>query len=643
MGDLWAAVTAGDFLPHGYCLSWKPWLIWLHAISDSLIVLAYFSIPLQLLRIIRKRTDFPFNGMVALFGLFIFSCGATHLMGIWTLWFPHYGVEGIIKAVTAVASIGTAVALVGLSPKILALPSPSQLEQANRQLMREIKDRERFEKALRERERQLQLMVETVEGYAILSLDNEGRVTTWNHGAERIKGYSTEEISGKHFSAFYTPEDIQAGKPELALKAARDSGSYAEESWRLRKDGTRFLADVLITAVHDTAGELQGYIKITRDVTERRKEQAHFQALLEAAPDPIVVADQKGQIVLVNSQAEKQFGYQRDELLNQEVEKLIPQRFHAAHKQDRSRYAGQPHTRPMGGNQELSALRKDGTEFPVEIALSPLRTDDGLLITTIIRDVTERREAEHKLAERAEELARSNAELERFVYVSSHDLREPIRKILVFGGRLRNESQADISDRGLHYLERMLSSATRMESLISDLLAYSRTQQSVPHRIEPVDLNKVATEAVDDLAALVEEVGARVEVGDMPTLEADPTQIRQLIQNLLGNALKFHRDEGQHVVKISGLTNATHCRFFVKDNGIGFDPDTAAQMFDVFKRLHSSVQYEGNGIGLSICRRIVERHGGKISARGKVGSGAVFEVELPLTQDRSPQPDEFRP
>jgi PAS domain S-box-containing protein len=316
MEFLRAVFSPDDFMPHGYCFLWNTRLVWLHVISDSLIALAYFSIPVTLVYFIRKRRDLPFNWIFVCFGVFILACGATHAMEVWTLWRATYWLSGAVKALTAFVSVPTAVLLVRLVPRALALPSPeelrreiaerkraqealnnakmelevrvqertAELSEANAELVVEIAQRKLTEEELRRTEERFRLLVETVQDYAIYMLDPAGIVTSWNVGAEHIKGYRTEEIIGQHFSRFFSAEDVERGEPEMELEVAVEQSRFSSEVWRVRKDGSRFWASVVITALHDQQGKLVGFSKITRDLTERKQtEQALQNATAELA------------------------------------------------------------------------------------------------------------------------------------------------------------------------------------------------------------------------------------------------------------------------------------------------------------------------------------------------------------------------
>jgi PAS domain S-box-containing protein len=299
-----------NFMPHGHCYLWTPELVWLHVISDSLVALAYFSIPLTLVYFIRKRKDLPFNWMFAAFSIFILACGATHFMEVLTVWNPVYWASGIVKFVTAAASVPTAVLLTRLVPKALLIPSQAQLEEANRMLQREVVERKRAEEvarrasaelemriaertkdltkanedlrreiderkraeaALVESEELFRLLVEGVSDYGIYMLDPRGYVVSWNEGAKNRQGYSPEEIIGKHYSCFFTDEDIAAGKPMQELEQATAEGRLEFEEWRVRKDGSRFWGAVLLTPLRDGDGQVRGFSKVTRDITERKQ------------------------------------------------------------------------------------------------------------------------------------------------------------------------------------------------------------------------------------------------------------------------------------------------------------------------------------------------------------------------------------
>jgi rsbT co-antagonist protein RsbR len=248
----------------------------------------------------------------------------------------------------------------------------------------------------------LQSLVDNLHDYAVFLLSKEGRVISWSRAAERLSGWTPEEITGQHFSRFYQQDDLAAGKPEMELRIAAEKGWHQENGWRLRKDGSRFWADVTITALRGEKGELTGYGKVVRDATEQR--QAIFRELMESAPDPMVVTDARGRITVVNSQVERMFGYSANELVDQPIEILIPERFRDKHPGYRANYFAAPRVRPMGVGLALFGRHKNGREIPVEISLSPVESAGGLLVISSIRDVTGRREAEERIKRQAQEI-----------------------------------------------------------------------------------------------------------------------------------------------------------------------------------------------------------------------------------------------
>src|ERR1700686_4796979 len=253
------------------------------------------------------------------------------------------------------------------------------------------------EEALRECEEKYRLLLDEVQDYAIFTLDQLGMVVSWNAGAERIKGYRGEQIIGHNFSCFFPLEDIQRGRPEEVLRMTAASGRHEYQGMRVRKDGSRFLASIIFTALRDPAGNLRGFSEISRDLSESKESGAKYRGLLEAAPDAMVVVNQSGEIVLLNLQAEKQFGYRRDELVGQKVKNIIPEGFAERLVADGTRTAAEALAQQMGTGIELNGRRKDGSEFPIEIMLSPLESAEGILVTAAVRNITERKQLEQQL------------------------------------------------------------------------------------------------------------------------------------------------------------------------------------------------------------------------------------------------------
>jgi PAS domain S-box-containing protein len=632
--------SSGGFQPHGYCYQWNSALVWLHVVSDAFIAISYFTIPCTLLWFMRKRRDLPFSWMFALFGLFIVACGTTHVVEVWNLWHAQYWLAGVVKAVTATASVSTAILLARLMPRALQLPNVAQWIQANAALEAEIDEcrerevdlhiegarqseiagfldlthdaifvrnlkseivfwnkaaeklygweeeqargkkphellgtvfpaplaeieaalvetgywegellqhqrdgvaltissrwamrreggkrvgilesnrdithRRHAEKALREIDEKLAVFVVGVQDYAILMLDTDGRITTWNDGAERIKGYRAEEIIGQSFAKFYTPEAVAQGKPALALKTAEEQGRFEEEGWRIRKDGSGFWANVVITALWDKAGKLRGFGKVTRDITERK---------LAA--------------------------------------------------------------------EALESQRKE-------------------------------------LAQSNAMLVGANEELESFSYSVSHDLRSPLRAIDGFSHALLEDYADRFDEAGRNHLERIRAATRRMGLLIDDLLSLSRISRADMHR-QNVDLSALARSIASELQSAHPERHIELRIEDGLRATADSGLVRVVLENLLNNAWKFSSKRATAHIAFGMARGDRVPAYFVRDDGAGFDPVFANRLFGAFQRLHTTSEFAGTGIGLATVQRIVTRHGGRIWAESAIDRGATFYFTL---------------
>jgi PAS domain S-box-containing protein len=362
---------------------------------------------------------------------------------------------------------------------------------------------------------------------------------------------------------------------------------------------------------------------------ELQKLQRRYEMILNSAGEGICGLDVEGKATFVNPAVAKITGWPLSELIGKTEQEIFD-----AYKPENE----PPPTRPQPG--ERIYYRKDGSYCPLEFVKTPIN-ENGTVVGAVLvfKDITERKRVEDTLAHKASELARSNAELEQFAFVASHDLQEPLRKIQAFGDRLFTKCEGAIAPEAQDYLTRMQSAAARMRTLINDLLTFSRVIRSSEPFVQ-VDLDVVAKEIIGDLEVRIEKAGARVEVGEMPCIEADPMQMRQLLLNLIGNALKFQVPGSQPVVKVSSRLFSTKngdqfCELTVQDNGIGFDEKYLDKIFAVFQRLHGRTEYEGTGVGLAICRRISDRHHGNIIARSQLGKGATFIVTLPVRQPKA--------
>jgi PAS domain S-box-containing protein len=745
------------------------------------------------------------------------------------------------------------------------------------------------EEALRESEEQYRMLLDGIQEHAIFMMDPRGQIVSWNAGAERIKGYKADQIIGHNFSCFFPPEDIERGRPQEILRMTAASGRHEEQGMRVRKDGSRFLASLTFTALRDPAGNLRGFSEFSHDLSESKEAGAKYRGLLEAAPDAMVVVNQSGEIVLLNVQAEKQFGYRRDELLGQKVKNIIPEGFaerliaddlrsaadalaqqigtgieltgrrkdgtefpieimlsplesaegilvtaairnisvrkdaekHLAQMEGRyrglleaapdamvvvnqggkivllnvqaekqfgyhrdeligqkvkniipegfaerliaddlrsaedalaqqigtgieltgrrkdgsefpieimlsplesaegilvtaairnisvrkdaekylaqmeGRYRGLLEAAPdammvvnqrgeivllnlqaekqfgyrrnellgqkvknvipegfaerlladglrsaedalaqqIGTGIELVARRKDGSEFPIELMLSPLGSAEGILVTAAIRDITTRKAAEANLIQKVKELNRSNEELGQFAYMASHDLQEPLRMVASYTQLLSKRYKGKLDSDADEFIAFAVDGAGRMQRLIQDLLAYSRVGTQGSNLLD-ISSEDALQQALLNLRGAIEDSGALVTHDPLPTVMADEMQLVQLFQNLVGNAIKY-QGPGVPKVHIAAKRSGKKWTFSVQDNGLGIEPQYFERIFGMFQRLHKREAFAGTGIGLAICKKIVEQHGGSISVESQPGQGSTFRFALARSERTS--------
>jgi PAS domain S-box-containing protein len=378
----------------------------------------------------------------------------------------------------------------------------------------------------------------------------------------------------------------------------------------------------------DASGRLVGAVLVIRDVSERTRSEERFRLAVEAAPNAMIMTDREGRIVLVNSKAEELFGYAREEMHGAPIEILLPERFRHSHPDSRAAFYGAMKNRAMGAGRDLYALRRDGTEFPVEIGLNPIETAQGVFVLSAIVDITERRRAEEILRQRSEALARSNEDLEQFAYVASHDLQEPLRAVAGPLQLLQRRYQGQLDSRAEEFIKHAVDGATRMQSIIDDLLDYSRVGR-LEESFDSVDCEQVLNRTLKNLSIAIQESGAEISNDALPTVRGVGTQLGLLFQNLIGNAIKFRSKDRPLHVHIGVQSQGHAWLFHVVDNGIGIDREYFDRIFLIFQRLHTRREYPGTGIGLAMCKRIVERHGGSIGLESEPGKGTTFFFTLP--------------
>jgi PAS domain S-box-containing protein len=463
-------------------------------------------------------------------------------------------------------------------------------------------------------------------GDPIVLANREGLITSFNPAAEGAFGYTAEEAVGQPLTLLM-PERFQekhrAGLARfLATGKARVLGSTVELSAR-RKDGREFPIELTLSTW--TADGQIYFSGILRDVTERRRTAARLAqlaAMVEFAGDAIIGKTLDGIITAWNPAAERLYGYSAEEAIGRPVSMLIPEGAEDEFPALLERVARGEWVE----HYDAVRRRKDGILVDVSATITPTPGPDGGVAgaTVVARDITERKRDLDVLAATAAELERSNAELEQFSSIVAHDLSEPLRVVAGLAELLRDRYGDRLDEEGGRFLEAIENSTARGQRLIEDLLAYARVGREIERK--PVDCREVALEALAGLARRREETGAHVTIDPLPTVDGDATQIGQLFQNLIGNALKF-ADRGPPEVHVSADREPGAWRFSVRDNGTAIDPKGAERIFEPFKRLHSE-SFEGTGIGLAICKRIVELHGGRIWVEPAPGGGNVFSFTI---------------
>jgi len=508
--------------------------------------------------------------------------------------------------------------------------------------------------------------------FSSIATDAKGVIQIFNVGAERMLGYTAADVMNK-----ITPADLsdsqevitrakalsaELGTPiapgfeALVFKAARGIEDIYELTY-IRKDGSRFPAVVSVTALRDAQDAIIGYLLIGTDNTARkqveeeqkkldqrlRDQQFYTRSLIESNIDALMTTDPLGIITDVNKQMEALTDCTRDELIGAPFKNYFtdPERAEAGIKLVLSE--------KKVNDYELTACSRNGKKTDVSYNATTFYDRDRKLqgVFAAARDVTDRKRVDEKLKIYSDKLERSNRELQDFAQVASHDLQEPLRKILAFGDRLKSRAGESLDEQSGDYLQRMCNAAARMQTLITDLMAFSRVEIK-GQAFVPTELGVIAREVSADLETRIEEAGGQVEIEELPIIDADPMQMRQLLQNLIGNSLKYHRAGVPPVVRIySQKLDARSpdsmdeialarqlCQILVVDNGIGFDEKYLDRIFNVFQRLHKKGEYEGTGVGLAICRKIVDWHGGTITARSTPGQGTTFVVTLPVRQQK---------
>jgi PAS domain S-box-containing protein len=459
----------------------------------------------------------------------------------------------------------------------------------------------------------------------VVMVDVAGTIVLANQETERLFGYTREQLIGQPVDML-VPARLRGNhagfRHAFCASPQRRLMGAGRDLFGLRQDGTEIPVEIGLNPVQAEGGLF--VLASVVDISARVQAEARFRVAVEASPHGMLMVDPNGDIVMVNQEVERLFGYARDELIGQSINMLVPLELRERHPALRATFVASPQRRAMGAGRDLFGRRKDGMEIPVEIGLNPIETDEGLFVLASIVDIGPRKQAE-------EELRRSNEELERFAYVASHDLQEPLRTVTSFLQLLAKRYQDRLDQNATEYIDFAVGGAARMQRLIEDLLAFSRLGTRGGAFV-PVDAGAVLDDALQGLRVAIDESQAEVTREALPTVNADPVQLGQLLANLVGNALKF-RGAGPPRVHVAAGRAGRFWLFTVRDNGIGIERQYFDRIFVIFQRLHARDEYPGTGIGLALCKKIVERHGGRIWVESTPGGGATFFFTIPAVPE----------
>ena len=667
MGEFLRRLFRSDFMPHGLCWQWEPWVVWTNVLADSAIFLCYLFIGVTLIRIAARRRDVVANVVLVLFGAFIVSCGCTHAMEVYNTWHGVFRLSALIKLLTAGISAVAAIPLVRILPKLLAVPALNEVLEMDAALSSEQQAKHRVEGQLRASQDRFRLLVEGIRDYAILLLDPDGRITSWNPGAERFTGYTSGEAMGQHFSRLFPAEEVAAGRPEAILRDAAARGRIESEGWRVRKDGSRFLANEVITAFHDAQGGLQGFTKVTRDVTEQRATQATLQNLAENLEDQVKAQLQElresearlqgfvrhspaaiafkgldGRYLLINPRMEILLGRPSREILGRTVDEIAPDGF-----KDQVR---EMERRVIQTRQDLQVeqpwVREDGTAFDLIVDRFPLVDATGQCwgLGILATDITERKQADRALLQ--------SQKLESLGVLAGGIAHDFNNLLGAMQGNVELASTETSLERAQPFLGTLKGLMAKGSGLLQQMLAYAgRGKPSV----SLLDLNQLVEEMTHLLGTCISSKATLhldLQPG-LPPLLADASQIQQVLMNLVINASEAITEGTGRITVTTRTERVTpgsadalypgqalrpgrHVSLEITDTGSGMAPEVLKKIFDPF----FTTKFTGRGLGLAAIHGIVRSHRGAIRVQSEPGQGSCFKLLFPVAPEAGPAPAE---
>lgn len=649
------------FIPHGHCYLWKPDLVALHVMGDSLIALAYYSIPLTIIYFVRNREDLPFNWMFLLFGTFIIAGGTTHLMEVWTLWHPNYWLSGFIKAITAIVSLYTAGKLFPLVPQALALPSPMQMEIANSELKLlneqlteiqkeleirveertaeltntvsrlslEIEERQKAEAALQESSAKFRRIFES-DMIGIFFWHIDGRLLDANNAFLQLVGYSKEELTSNQLSwVDLTPAEYRDKDRKALDEIASNGVCLSFEKEYIRCDGSR--VPVLVGG-----SRLEGFsdrgVSFVIDITQRKEDERKLRQwadIFQHTGQGLIVNSPNSEVLeIINPAFAFMYGYEVEELTESPISTIIaPESLpnlpkHVKMARERDRYVF-----------EDKHVRKDGTVFPVLVDCTHVKNDKGKLLYSILNvtDITARKQAETEILTaltRERELSELKS---RFTSMTSHEFRTPLTTILSSTELLEHYLPKLPEEEKQELFQQIETATQRMTTMLDDILTIN---QSEAGKIElkpiPINLEKFCAYLVKEMQAIA---GNKYQItltntGECTRAVMDEKILGHILANVLSNAIKYSPDGGS--VEFNLSCENQQAVFQVKDYGIGIPLEAQNKLFESFHRANNVGNIQGSGLGLSIVKRMVDLHGGSIDFSSEVGRGTKFTVSLPL-------------